>query len=66
VQGQNPVNFDIDDFDLGEIRTSASTLDEFIGAKKQKNPGVKKQRHASVKEQKPAGMGKQQNAGSSR
>ena len=36
VQGQDPVNFDIDDFDPVEIRASASTIDEFIaGVRKQ-------------------------------
>ena len=66
MQGQNPVNFDIDDFDLGKIRTSASTLDEFIGMRKQKFPGVKKPWNAGVKEPKTAGMEKQENAESSR
>lgn len=34
VQGQHPVNFDIDDFDPVEIRASASTINEFIASMK--------------------------------
>jgi len=48
VQGQDPVNFDIDDFDPVKIRTSASTLDEFIAGmkrpRKKAKPGTTKQK----------------------
>jgi len=37
VQGQDPVNFDIDDFDPVEIRASASTLDEFVASMRKQN-----------------------------
>ncbi|KAA6425393.1 MAG: hypothetical protein FRX49_04886 [Trebouxia sp. A1-2] len=53
--GQDPVNFTVDDFDLVRIRTSASTLDEFIA-------GMKRPR----KQRKPAGTRKQKSVGSSR
>ena len=67
MQGQDPVNFNTDDFDPVEIRTSASTLDGFIaGVKRQRDPGVKESKTAGVKEPKTAGMEKQENAESSR
>ncbi len=48
MQGQDPVNFDIDDFDPVKIRTSASTLDEFIAGmkrpRKKAKPGTTKQK----------------------
>ena len=46
VQGQDPVNFDIDDYDPVEIRASAS-IDEFIASMKRPR-----------KKHKPAGVAK--------
>lgn len=37
MQGQDPVNFDLDDFNTLEIRASASTIDEYIAGVRMKN-----------------------------
>ena len=37
MQGQNPGNFDIDDYNTLEIRASASTIDEYITGERMKN-----------------------------
>jgi len=52
VQGQNPINFSVDDFDVENIRTSASTLDEFIAGMKRPR---KKHKHAGTRKQKSFG-----------
>lgn len=41
MQGQDPVNFDIDDFDPVEIRASASTLDEFVASMRKQSWAAK-------------------------
>ena len=37
MQGQDPVNFDLDDYNALEIRASASTIDEYITGVRMKN-----------------------------
>ena len=37
MQGQDPGNFDIDDYNTLEIRASASTIDEYITGERMKN-----------------------------
>ena len=41
VQGQDPINFDIGDFDPVEIRAPASTLDEFLASMRKQNWAAK-------------------------
>jgi len=55
VQGQDPVNFNIDDFDPVEIRASAPTINEFIASMKRPR-----------KKHKPAGATKLKSVESSR
>ncbi|DBB09848.1 TPA: hypothetical protein ACH3X3_001463 [Trebouxia sp. C0006] len=50
--GQNPINFSVDDFDVENICTSASTLDEFIAGMKRPR---KKHKHAGTRKQKSFG-----------
>ena len=44
AQGQDPVNFDIEDFDPVEIRASATTVDDFIAGMRKQNRAVKGKR----------------------
>jgi len=44
TQGQEPVNFDIEDFDPMEIRASASTLDEFVAGMRKQSWTAKRKR----------------------